>query len=110
MSSRPPNSPNLSGPLAAVGVGLLMVVCCAGPVLLAAGGLSVLGAALHHPWLIVGAAVVVLAAVGLTVRGLAKTSGSRSSTTRRSPWTATATGRCGDLQRRPPAVERDPHP
>src|SRR6266496_907593 len=71
MSSRPPNSSNasnLGGPLAAVGVGLLMVVCCAGPVLLAAGGLSVLGAALHHPWLLVGAAVLVLAAVGITIR------------------------------------------
>jgi hypothetical protein len=71
MSSRSPNSPNasnLGGPLAAVGVGLLMVVCCAGPVLLAAGGLSVLGAALHSPWLLVGAAALVLAVVGLTVR------------------------------------------
>ena len=74
MSSRPPNSsnlPHLGGPLAAVGVGLLMVVCCAGPVLLAAGGLSVLAAALHSLWLLVGAAVIVLAAAGLTVRRLA---------------------------------------
>src|SRR5919197_3601990 len=71
MSSRSPNSPNpssLGGRLAAVGVGLLVVACCAGRVRLAAGGLSVLGAALHRPWLLVAAATLALAAVGITVR------------------------------------------
>ncbi|MGW0916791.1 mercury transporter [Streptomyces sp. NPDC002784] len=48
---------------AAVGAGLLMVACCAGPLLVAGGAISGLGGALCNPWLITVGAVVVLISV-----------------------------------------------
>ncbi|WP_264961115.1 hypothetical protein [Mycobacterium kiyosense] len=54
--------------LGLVGVGALLVVCCAAPLLVAGGALGVLGGAFGNPWLIAAAAVVVLAAVGYTLR------------------------------------------
>lgn len=62
------SSPGLAGVLGLVGVGALLVVCCAGPVLIAGGALGVLGGALGNPWLIGAAAVMALAAVGYTLR------------------------------------------
>jgi hypothetical protein len=61
-------SPGAAGVLGLVGVGALLVVCCAGPALIAGGALGVLGGALGNPWLIGAAAIVVLAAVGYTLR------------------------------------------
>ena len=58
----------MAGVLGLVGVGALLVVCCAGPLLVASGVLGVLGGALSNPWLIGAAAVVVLAAAGYTLR------------------------------------------
>ncbi|CPS55428.1 hypothetical protein PP568_25260 [Mycobacteroides abscessus] len=59
--------------LGLVSVGTVLVVCCAGPVLIAGGALGVLGALLHRGWLIGAAVVVVLAAVGYTLRRLGTT-------------------------------------
>ncbi|MFI0107884.1 hypothetical protein ACH4NW_05875 [Streptomyces globisporus] len=48
---------------AGVGVALLMIVCCAGPVLVAAGALGALGGFLGNPWVITAAALLLVAAV-----------------------------------------------
>lgn len=45
-----PHSPG--GMAAAVGAGLLMVLCCAGLLIVAGGAISGLGGALRNPWLI----------------------------------------------------------
>jgi predicted phage tail protein len=50
--------------LAAVGAALVMVVCCAGPLLVAGGALGAVGGALTNPWLITVGAVMVLAGTG----------------------------------------------
>lgn len=50
--------------LAGVGAAVLMIVCCAGPALVAAGALAGVGGFLGNPWLI--AAAVVLVAAGIT--------------------------------------------
>ncbi|HEX5403022.1 MAG TPA: mercury transporter [Pseudonocardiaceae bacterium] len=62
------NRPGVGGTLAVVGGGLLMVLCCAGPVLLAGSTLTAVGGALRSPWLLGAGAVVVLAALGYTFR------------------------------------------
>jgi mercuric ion transport protein len=56
------------GVVAMVGLGVFMVACCAGPVLIAGGVLGALGAAVRSPWLIAAGVVVVLAAAVYTVR------------------------------------------
>ncbi|MER6999191.1 mercury transporter [Streptomyces sp. NPDC000410] len=53
---------------AAVGAGLVMVVCCAGPLLLAGGALGAIGGALASAWLITAGAVVILAGTGYALR------------------------------------------
>lgn len=53
--------------LAALGLGALLVVCCALPVLLAAGTLGALGGLLGSPWLLAGAAVLAMAAAVVTM-------------------------------------------
>ncbi|MGA5442337.1 mercury transporter [Streptomyces griseoincarnatus] len=58
----------LGGIAAVVGAGLLMVVCCAGPLLVAGGALGAVGGALASPWLITVGAVVVLAGIGYGLR------------------------------------------
>jgi mercuric ion transport protein len=55
-----------------VGAAALMVICCAGPVLLAGGALSGAGAALRNPWLISIGALIVLAAPAWTVSRIAR--------------------------------------
>ncbi|GAA1519515.1 hypothetical protein ACIRN4_08390 [Pimelobacter simplex] len=63
----PPDRTDGSGPsgvLLGSGAALFMVVCCAGPALIAAGALGVIGGWLGSPWLI-GAALTVLAAAVL---------------------------------------------
>ena len=45
------------------GVGVLMVVCCAGPALVAAGALGVLAAWLHNPALLGAAAGAAMATI-----------------------------------------------
>ena len=51
--------------LAATGVGaaVLVIVCCAGPALVAAGALGALGGLLSNRWVIATAALVVIVAV-----------------------------------------------
>jgi hypothetical protein len=66
-----PGSGRLPTP-AAVGLVLLPVLCCALPMLIAAGGLGVLGAVLRNPW-VVGAAV--LLGIGLVGRWSARRRG-----------------------------------
>lgn len=51
---------------AGIGAALLMIVCCAGPVLIAAGALGALGGFLGSPW-VIAAAVSVAAAAVMTV-------------------------------------------
>ncbi|WP_254792916.1 mercury transporter [Streptomyces sp. CC77] len=58
----------LGGMAAAVGAGLVMVVCCAGPLLMAGGALGAVGVALANPWLITIGAVVLLAVTGYALR------------------------------------------
>ena len=73
------SSPGVAGAwiLGLVGIGTALLVCCAGPVLIASGALGVLGGALGNPWLIGAAVVVVFAAVVVTLRrrGRGETSG-----------------------------------
>ncbi|NUP39791.1 MAG: hypothetical protein HOY76_22980 [Streptomyces sp.] len=58
----------LGGIAAGVGAGLLMVVCCAGPLLVAGGALGAVGGALANGWLITVGAVVLLAGTGYALR------------------------------------------
>lgn len=57
------NSPKLTGPLSVVGVALVAVLCCVGPILIAGGALTVLGTAVRSGWLMVIGALVVLGAL-----------------------------------------------
>ncbi|WP_435211370.1 mercury transporter [Streptomyces sp. bgisy034] len=50
------------------GAGLLMVVCCAGPLLLAGGALGTVGGLLANGWLITVGAVILLAGTGYALR------------------------------------------
>jgi hypothetical protein len=59
---RDPERPG-PGSIAAVGVVLLAIVCCAAPALLAAGVLGTIGAWLSSPWVIAAAVVVAVGAV-----------------------------------------------
>ena len=72
MTSDDDNRSGLGGGLAMAGFGLLMVLCCASPVLIAGGALGVLGGAVRSPWLIAVGALVVLAALGYTLRRRAR--------------------------------------
>ncbi|MCZ7456153.1 hypothetical protein [Streptomyces sp. WMMC940] len=58
----------LGGFATVVGAGLLMVVCCAGPLLVAGGAMGAVGGALANPWLITVGAVVLLAGAGYALR------------------------------------------
>lgn len=60
------SSPGIGGVLVLGLVGL-GVLCCAAPVLIAAGALGVLGAALHSGWLIPVAVLLVLATLAFTL-------------------------------------------
>jgi mercuric ion transport protein len=50
----------------------LMVLCCAGPVLIASGAVAGIGTALRNPWLIGISTPVVLAAMVYTVAKVAR--------------------------------------
>lgn len=63
-----PDDPGPSGVLLGSGVALFAVVCCAGPALIAAGALGVLGGWLRSVW-VIGAAVVLLAAAVIWTMG-----------------------------------------
>lgn len=68
--SDPPGQPGGSGPsglLLGSGVALFAVVCCAGPALIAAGALGVIGGWLASPWVIGAAVALLVAAVVWTV-------------------------------------------
>ncbi|AEA28803.1 hypothetical protein Psed_6720 (plasmid) [Pseudonocardia dioxanivorans CB1190] len=69
----PPTQPGdrrggLLGTLAVVGVALLSIICCAGPVLLASGALAGLGGVLVSPWLLAPAAVLMAGALAWWLR------------------------------------------
>lgn len=53
---------------AGVGIAVLMMLCCAGPVLIAAGALGAIGAALANPFVIAIGALVAVVAVVWAVR------------------------------------------
>ncbi|MGW5214804.1 mercury transporter [Streptomyces sp. NPDC004051] len=65
ITDRPPGHDKKSsgtGTMAAgIGAAVLMVICCAGPALVAAGALAGIGGLLGNPW-VIATAVVVLAA------------------------------------------------
>lgn len=69
---RPPGrdkEPSGTGTAAAgIGVALLMIACCALPVLITGGALAGLGGLLGSPWLIAAAVVLVAAAIAVVVR------------------------------------------
>lgn len=69
---RPPRhnqEPSGTGMAAAgIGAAVLMIVCCAGPVLIAAGALAGVGGFLGNPWVIGAAVVVGVVAVAAVVR------------------------------------------
>ena len=70
MSNQPDRPGRPGGRGAALGVGavVLAVICCAGPILVAAGALGVLGGVLHNPLVLIAAAAVLTAGVLLTLR------------------------------------------
>lgn len=45
-----------------------MIICCAGPALIAAGTLAAIGAIIGNPWAIGAAGMLVLTAVALTTK------------------------------------------
>lgn len=53
---------------AGLGAALLVIVCCVGPALVAAGALGAIGGLLGNPWVIAAAVVVAAAALTLVVR------------------------------------------
>jgi hypothetical protein len=56
------------GALALLAAGLVLVLCCAGPLLVAGGALGAVGGALRNPWLITVGAVMALMAVAYALR------------------------------------------
>lgn len=66
-SPGPPEGSGPSGVLLGSGVAVFAVVCCAGPALIAAGAVGVIGGWLGSPWVIGAAAALLLAAVLWTV-------------------------------------------
>jgi len=58
-----PGKKSSAGIFTMLGVGLA-VLCCAGPALVAAGALSVIGGAVRSPWLIAAGAVLLVSAAG----------------------------------------------
>lgn len=56
--------PSTAGILGVVGIGALPLLCCAGPALIVGGALGVLGG----PWPIGATTMVVVAALGYTLR------------------------------------------
>ena len=67
-SRREPQRSGTRTAAAGIGAALAMIVCCAGPALLAAGVLGALGGLLDNPWVIAFAAVVLITAVTIVVR------------------------------------------
>ncbi|QGK68716.1 hypothetical protein GIY23_03355 [Allosaccharopolyspora coralli] len=55
------------GLLAGLGIGAALILCCAGPVLIAAGALGALAGILSSPWLWAAAGVLLLAALLTTM-------------------------------------------
>ncbi|MEU0118654.1 hypothetical protein ABZ137_34490 [Streptomyces bobili] len=53
---------------AGIGAALLMIACCAGPALMAAGAVAGIGGFLGNPWVIAAAVLVLAAAVTAAVR------------------------------------------
>jgi mercuric ion transport protein len=66
-SPGPPDGSGPSGLLLGSGVALFAAVCCAGPALIAAGALSVIGGWLGNPWVLGAAVALLVAAVLWTV-------------------------------------------
>lgn len=69
---RPPDrdqAPSGAG-MAAAGIGatLLVIICCAGPTLLAAGAFAGVGGVLGNPWVIAAGALLLMAAVITVIR------------------------------------------
>lgn len=96
------------GTVAVVGAGPVMVVCCAGPLLLGGAALGAVGGALANPWLITVGAVALAAGTAYArgaESGLAAASGrttaARPSRSRTAARTTLRTATSGDRLRLP---------
>ncbi|MFE9651254.1 mercury transporter [Streptomyces sp. NPDC006365] len=58
----------VGGAATVIGAGLVMVVCCAGPLLVAGGAFSAVGGAPANPWLITMGVVVLLVGTAYALR------------------------------------------
>lgn len=68
-SPRPGHEPSGTGMAAAgIGAALVLIICCAGPALIAAGALGAIGGFLGNPWMIAAAVLVLVTAVTAVVR------------------------------------------
>jgi hypothetical protein len=83
---------------AVAGIGVLLVVCCALPVLIAGGVLAGLGGVLGSPWLLGLGVLVVAAAVAFTM--------TRNRHGFPEAGTGTPPGCCGPDLKQPEAVQR----
>ncbi len=70
--------PKVGTSLAAIGAGILILVCCAGPALFISGSLGFLGGVFRNPWLIVSGFLVLVAAIAFTLRKYAHRSDYKS--------------------------------
>lgn len=70
--------PKVGTSLAAIGAGILILICCAGPALYISGSLGFLGGVIHNPWLIASGVLVLIAAIAVTIRKYARRSSHRS--------------------------------
>ncbi|PND53847.1 hypothetical protein [Rhodococcus sp. ENV425] len=75
-----PSGAGLAG--AGIGAALLMIACCAGPALIAAGALGAVGGILGNPWVIAAAVLALAAAVTAVIRHRARRSACCPPTTR----------------------------
>ena len=64
---RRPSGSSPTGPVLAIGVAVVAVVCCAGPALLAGGLLTGIGGAFGNPWLLGAGSMLIVAAIGYTL-------------------------------------------
>ena len=70
MTNNPGDGPGIGALFGGVGVAVLMVACCAAPLLIAGGALAGIGGVLSNPWVIAAGVVLVIAAlVGVARRG-----------------------------------------
>lgn len=69
-TSRDPHQSGVGSIVGGIGASVLVIVCCAAPVLLAAGALGAVGAWLSNPWVIAAAVTIAsVATVAIVAQG-----------------------------------------